>query len=166
MLQIILTYNKIDFPTWILIDSGADYSIIRREIVEDAFKVDVSSLKKTGETCGITGKTKVAEIEIEMSFGNDRETRKELIPFNVSLEPTKDPPISLLGRIPFFYKYRIDFRMGFTKDPLLGKFVLYPETHKRKPGRYHQPMKIKKNTLKKHPNELLILYNPTFTLLH
>ena len=55
MLQIILTYNSIDFPTWILVDSGADYSIIRREIVEDAFGVNISKLKKSGETCGITG---------------------------------------------------------------------------------------------------------------
>ena len=144
MLQTILSYNSIDFPTWVLIDSGADYSIIRREIVEDAFGVDISKLEKTGETCGITGKTKVAKIDIEMIFGNERETLTETIPFNVSLDPLKDPPVSLLGRIPFFYRYRIDFRMGYTTDPALGKFIIYPETHKRKPENYAKPMKIKK----------------------
>jgi len=144
MLQTILSYNSIDFPTWVLIDSGADYSIIRREIVEDAFGIDISKLKKTGETCGITGKTRVAEIKIEMTFGNERKTLTETIPFNVSLDPLKDPPVSLLGRVPFFYKYRIDFRMGYTTDPALGKFIIYPETHKRKPEKYAKPMKIKK----------------------
>jgi len=144
MLQIVLTYNSIDFPTWILIDSGADYSIITREIVEDAFGVDISSLKKTGETCGITGKTKVAEIEMQMMFGTAKQTLTETIPFNVSLDPLKDPPVSLLGRVPFFYRYRVDFRMGYTTDPALGKFILYPEMHKRNPKKYAKPMKIKK----------------------
>ena len=144
MLQIVLTYNSIDFPTLILIDSGADYSIIRREIVEAAFGVDISKLKKSGETCGITGKTNVAEIDIQMMFGTEKQTFTEIIPFNVSLDPLKDPPVSLSGRIPFFYRYRIDFRMGYTTDPALGKFIIYPETHKRKPEKYVKPMKIKK----------------------
>lgn len=144
MLRIILTYNSIDFPTWILVDSGADYSIIRREIVEDAFGVDISKLKKSGETCGITGKTSVGKIGIEMKFGTSRKKCIEKIPFNVSLESSKDPPVSLLGRDPFFYRYRVDFRMGYTDDPSLGKFVLYPEEHKRNAKKYKKPLKIKK----------------------
>ena len=37
----------------------------------------------------------------------------------------------------------IDFRMGYTKDSFLGKFVIYPEKHKRSPAKYQKPMKIK-----------------------
>ena len=99
---------------------------------------NISKLKKSGETCGITGKTSVGEIEIEMKFGTLRKRCVEKIPFNVSLESSKDPPVSLLGRDPFFYRYRVDFRMGYTDDPNLGKFVLYPEEHKRKAKKYLQ----------------------------
>lgn len=144
ILQVILRYGPIEFPTGVLIDSGADYSVIQREIIEDAFKIDISKLKKCGETCGITGKTDVGKINVEMQFGTERDTLKEKIPFRVSLEPEKDTPITLLGRIPFFYKYHIDFRMGFTDDPTLGKFVIYPETHKRQAKRYKRPIKYGK----------------------
>ncbi len=144
ILQAILRYKSIEFPTGILVDSGADYSIIQREILEEVFDIDISKLKKCGETCGITGKTKVGEIDIEMQFGTERDTLIEKIPFRVSLEPEKDTPITLLGRIPFFYRYRIDFRMGYTDDPTLGKFILYPETHKRKSSKYKKPIKYGK----------------------
>lgn len=144
ILQVVLMHKAIEFPTGVLIDSGADYSIIQREIVEDAFGIDVSKIKKCGETCGITGKTDVGEITIEMRFGTERNTLVEKIPFRVSLDDGKDPPITLLGRDPFFYKYRVDFRMGYTDDPTLGKFVLYPETHKRKANSFKRPLKYKK----------------------
>lgn len=34
--------------------------------------------------------------------------------------------------------------MGYTDDPSLGKFVLYPEKHKRNAKKYKKPLKIKK----------------------
>jgi hypothetical protein len=34
--------------------------------------------------------------------------------------------------------------MGYTDDPYLGKFVIYPEKHKRKAKDFGRPMKIKK----------------------
>jgi len=144
VLQVVLMYKSVEFPTGVLIDSGADYSIIQREIVEDAFNIDISKLEKCGETCGITGKTDVGKIDIEMRFGTGHDTLIEKIPFRVSLDKKKDPPITLLGRDPFFYKYRVDFRMGYTNDPALGKFVLYPETHKRKANNFKKPLKYKK----------------------
>jgi len=144
MLPVTLKRSSIEFPTMLLIDSGADYSILRREIVEDAFNIDISSLKKGGETTGITGKTKVADVNVKVIFGQNNVEFEESIPFQVSLEKDKDPPLSFLGRNPFFYKYRIDFRMGYTTDPALGKFVIYPEVHKRKAEKYSRPLKIKK----------------------
>lgn len=144
MLPVTIKYSSTEFPTMLLVDSGADYSILRREVVEDGLNIDISTLKKAGETSGITGKTKVAIIDAIITFGTLKLQCKEKIQFQVSLEPDKDPPLSLLGRNPFFYSYRIDFRMGYTTDPALGKFVLYPEKHKRNAKMFGRPMKIKK----------------------
>ena len=145
MLPVILKKSSIEFPTPLLIDAGADYSMLRRDIVQDALKIDISTLKKEGETTGITGKAKIAWLNVKVLFGQRNLHFEENIPFQVSLEPEKDPPLSLLGRIPFFYKYRVDYRMGYTIDLALGKFVIYPETHKRSTGKYRRPMKIEKN---------------------
>ena len=129
----------------LLVDSGADYSMLRRDIVQDALQIDISTLKEKGETSGVTGKAEIAWINVKLSFGQKNLQFEEDIPFQVSLEPEKDPPLSILGRIPFFYKYRVDYRMGFTTDPALGKFVIYPETHKRSADKYRRPMNIKKS---------------------
>jgi hypothetical protein len=145
MLPVILKKSSIEFPTALLVDAGADYSMLRRDIVQDAFNIDVSTLNERGETSGITGKTKVAWIKVKVLFGQGNLHFEEDIPFQVSLEPEKDPPLSLLGRIPFFYKYRVDYRMGYTTDPALGKFIIYPETHKRFAEKYRHPIKIKKS---------------------
>jgi hypothetical protein len=145
MLPVILKKSSIEFPTALLVDAGADYSMLRRDIVEDVFKIDVSTLKEKGETYGVTGKAKVAWVKVKILFGQRKLYFEEDIPFQVSLEPEKDPPLSILGRIPFFYKYRVDYRMGYTTDSALGKFVIYPETHKRSAEKYRHPMKIKKS---------------------
>ena len=144
MLPVTLKYGDIEFPTMLLIDSGADYSMLRREIVEDVFQISVDSLEKVETTQGIAGKTDVGVLDITIIFGKENLYFEEKIPFRIPLDPDKDVPISLLGRIPFFYRYRIDFRMGYTTDPALGKFVIYPEKHKRKADKYAHPFKISK----------------------
>ena len=108
ILQVILSNDQKKFPTGILVDSGADYSILQREIAEYGLNMDISKLEKIGSTCGIAGRTDVALINLDMKFGTGRYIYTEKIPFRVSLDETKDPPISLLGRDPFFYKYRVD----------------------------------------------------------
>ena len=142
MLPVTLKYSGKEFPTMLLIDSGADYSMLRREIVEEVFQVNIDELEKIGTTHGIVGKTDVATLNVKVLFGREKLYFEEEIPFRVPLDPDKDVPISLLGRHPFFYKYRIDFRMGYTTDPALGKFVIYPETHKRKAEKFAEPLKI------------------------
>lgn len=145
MLPVTLKKSSMEFPTMLLVDAGADYSMIRRDIVQDGFEVDISTLKDGGETSGVTGKTKVAWINIKVILIQKNQHFEEDIPFQVSLEPEKDTPLSILGRIPFFYKFRVDYRMGYTTDPALGKFVIYPETHKRSAKNYNRPMNIKKS---------------------
>lgn len=149
MLPVTLKGNSTEFPTALLVDSGADFSMIRREIVEDAFGIDISKLKGTSKSQGIAGETiEVAFVTLTMVFGYGRLYFREDIPFQVPLNPDKNPPLSLIGRDPFFYRYRVDFRMGYTDDSSLGKFVIYPEKH-RSAEKYSKPMKIKSNKLEK-----------------
>ena len=102
MLPVTLKKSSMEFPTMLLVDAGADYSMIRRDIVQDGFEVDISTLKDGGETSGVTGKTKVAWINIKVILIQKNQHFEEDIPFQVSLEPEKDTPLSILGRIPFF----------------------------------------------------------------
>ena len=144
MLPVVLKKDDIAFPTVLLVDSGADYSMLTKDIVRDALNVDLSTLKKEGKTSGITGETEIAWINVKMGFGQRDIYFEEEISFQVPLDEGKDPPLPLLGRDPFFYRYRVDYRMGFTTDSSLGKFVIYPEKHKRSSAKYKQPIKIKK----------------------
>ena len=145
MLPVTFKKSSLTFPTMLLIDSGADYSMLQRDVVQDALQIDISTLQEKGETSGVTGKAKITWITVKVLFGLKNLQFEEEIPFQVSLEPEKDSPLSLLGRIPFFYKYRVDYRMGYTTDPALGKFVIYPEIHKRSSDDYHHPMNIKRS---------------------
>ena len=111
--------------------------------MRDAFGIDPSTLKEESKTSGIAGETRIAWINVKVGFGQRDVYFEEEIPFQVPVEEGKDPPLPILGRDPFFHKYRIDFRMGYTKDSSLGKFVIYPEKHERLPARYKKPMKIK-----------------------
>lgn len=60
MLPVTLKKYSNEFPTLLLVDSGADYSMIQKDIVQDALGVDILALQKQGETSGITGKAKIA----------------------------------------------------------------------------------------------------------
>lgn len=144
MLKVTLKKDAIEFPTALLVDSGADFSMLRSDIVEDYFLINTSDLKKGIDTSGIGGETEIAWINIKIEFGQRDLKYEEDIPFQVPLTPEKNPPLSLIGRNPFFYKYRVDFRMGYTDDLNLGKFVIYPETHKRDAERFKRPTKFKK----------------------
>ena len=132
MLLVTIKYGDIEFPTALLLDSGADYSMLRTDVVEDYLLINISDLKKDNfDTSGIGGDTKVGLINLKIKFGQKGLECEETLPFQVPINPERNPPLSLIGRIPFFYNYRIDFRMGYTDDLSLGKFVIYPENHKR-----------------------------------
>lgn len=144
MLRVTIKKDNIEFPTILLVDSGADFSMLRTDVIEDIFLTDLSSLEKGIGTAGLGGETRIGWITLKVEFGQGDKTREEKIPFQVPLNPKKNPELCLLGRIPFFYDYRVDFRMGFTDDKTLGKFVIYAQEHKRDANRYIRPLKIKK----------------------
>lgn len=145
MLPVILKFKHIELPTALLLDSGSDFSMLRNDVIEDYFQINISDLKKgTIDTAGIGGEVEVAWIDLKVEFSQRNFTYEETIPFQVPIKYEKNPPLCLIGRNPFFYKYRVDFRMGYTDDPALGKFIIYPETHKRDAKQFERPMKIKK----------------------
>ena len=143
MPTIIKFKNRI-FKTHLLVDSGADYSMLRKEVAE-FLGVDWKNLKRTGLTSGIGGKpisTSYVVCEIEITYRNRK--INEDIPFQIILDKKSDPEINILGRIPFFYDYRVDFRMGYTDSKTLGKFVIYKEEKKRKATKFKESMSFVK----------------------
>jgi hypothetical protein len=145
MLYCDLEHRGRRISTLLLIDSGADFSMLRREVAEAGLNIDLSSLNPTGETRGITGVTKVSTVNVDITFSYRKLAFTETIPFQISLDPSKDPAESLLGRMPFFYRHRIDFRMGFTDDPKLGKFTIHYEEKKRPAKGYRKPAGKRRN---------------------
>lgn len=72
MLPVTLKRTSQTFPTMLLVDSGADYSMLQREIVQEALHIDISTLPEKGETSGVTGKAKIAWITVKYYL--DRKT--------------------------------------------------------------------------------------------
>ena len=139
-----IRYKNRSFNTHLLVDSGADYSMLRKEVAE-FLGIDLSKLKRTGLTSGIGGKpvpTSYVVCEIEINYRN--RNINEDIPFQIILDDKSDPEINILGRIPFFYDHRVDFRMGFTDSKTLGKFVIYKEEKKRKASKFMEPLSFVK----------------------
>ncbi len=140
LLPAIIKFKSRLFNTQLLVDSGADYSMLRKEVAE-FLGFHLKSLRKTGLTSGIGGRpipTTFVKCEIEISY----KSRKifEEIPFQIILDEKSDPDVNILGRIPFFYNYRIDFRMGYTDSKKIGKFVIYKEDKKRKASNFKEPI--------------------------
>ena len=139
LIECTLEYKGKTIKVYLLVDSGADFSMLRREVARDGLGIDLASLPVAGTTGGVGGETKVAFLEMNVSFNMGKKKYEQRIPFQVSLDESTDLPECLLGRIPFFYDFRICFRMGYTDDPSLGKFTLYYEEKKRSAERYRRP---------------------------
>jgi len=136
MIPVIIKHNDKEFKTYLLLDSGADISIIRKDILE-FLEIDWKTIQKTGKTQCADGETsEVGLINLEIVISERNTTWSEDIPFQCFLTEGKDPDPPLLGRHPFFNRYRIDFRMGYTDDPALGKFIIYKEEAKRDSKRF------------------------------
>jgi hypothetical protein len=132
-----LVYRGKRFPTFALIDSGADWSLLPWEVAED-LGIDIDSLP--GPERGVAGSTgsgtgRVAEVDLE--FQVNPLPGKMTLPFLAMRPPpagTERSPASksvLVGRHPFFEWVDIHFRMGFTSDPNLGKWTMREVTKKR-----------------------------------
>ena len=124
--------NKPPVDTKMLVDSGADVSVILREFAEDALEIDVERLPRS-RTSGVGGETEVglAETYIRLGYGKIFHELKIPVQIPLSYESIK---YNLLGRHPFFYEFDVSFRMGYSMD--LGKFVLKKVEKRRPSNRY------------------------------
>lgn len=98
-----------------LIDSGADVSIIPKDLAE------LLNLNLSGDistSYGIDKKIKVKNSRVEISVGKGHETHTFTIPVQVILEG--DPPI-ILGRNTFFNKFIVSFDEESQKIKLKQK---------------------------------------------
>jgi len=112
--------DKDPVDTMMIVDSGADFSMISREFAEASLGIDVDALP-TSTTSGIGGSAKVAETKVLVKFGD--EGRNYDLEMLVQIPFGQDSPIlNLLGRIPAFREFDISFRMGYCDTT--GKFVL------------------------------------------
>ncbi len=110
-----------------LLDSGADYSFIPRGIVQGVFSMHPEYLPPGENHQGLGGLFRTAVAEGVIRFGTTRDPFEETIPFFVSRDTAIEPGVAVLGREPFFDRFRVDFRMGYRKRDVEGKFALYRE---------------------------------------
>jgi len=113
-----------------LIDSGADVSMIQHELAEK-LGLEVGAIEST---YGISGETAVYRSSVDARIRHGDALLEPLrLPVHVPTESGM-PTLPLLGREAFFYEYDISFRMGYT--PTKGKFVLTPVERRRDADRF------------------------------
>ena len=130
ILTVDLTGPTRKLSTVMLVDSGADVSMIQLELAEQLGL----SLTKVERTSGISDSLPVYRTRVQAEIRYRQQLLPSLdLPVQVPTEHGR-PPFAMLGREVFFHQYDIAFRMGYT--PTKGKFILTPVAHRREPSRY------------------------------
>lgn len=130
MVVVRLIGSRASLETPMLIDSGADVSMIQHELAEK-LGLEVGAIEST---YGISGETAVYRSSVDARIRHGDTLLEPLrLPVHV---PTESGMLTLplLGREAFFYEYDISFRMGYT--PTKGKFVLTPVERRRDADRF------------------------------
>jgi len=94
-----------------LVDSGADTSVMPKEVAQLLGLEETDSEIETG---GIGGKTKVKESKLTFTVKDSREKHQMTIPVLVLQDPKSKVPL-LLGRNGFFEKFHISFKQDEEK---------------------------------------------------
>ncbi|HKZ64069.1 MAG TPA: retropepsin-like aspartic protease [Thermoplasmata archaeon] len=111
-----------------LVDSGSDVSMIQRELAEHLGL----PMENAERTRGTAGGLEAFRTQVQAEIFHGKELLPPLdLPVQVPAERGL-PPIALLGREVFFYRYDISFRMDHA--PAEGTFVLSPVTGRRDAG--------------------------------
>ena len=121
-----------------LVDSGADYSYLPYEC---AVVLGLNPEALEGPVLrnqGLGGVVPAKFVVLRMTvLDHNAGIPLELeMPFQVPVKEGPDTKLVLIGRHPFFEWFDVDFRMGFTDDPSLGKWVIREVTGKRDSRRY------------------------------
>lgn len=132
-----LYYQERVHQTFILPDSGADFSFLPIEVAQD-LGIDPTAIP--GEAYplgGVTGAGIGRFVNIDVEISSHGIPHRFTLPFMV-LQPGQGSESGgrqvLIGRYPFFYMFDVSFRMGFTDDPELGKWTLH-EVVKHRPAK-------------------------------
>jgi hypothetical protein len=133
MMPVTLAYRGTKVQTWLLVDSGADFSMIQREFAEGMLGIDIDSLQDAS-TSSVGGAMRVKEATVEVAIEDNVNSRSFEAVFQIPVDRPNFPILQLIGRDPLFYLFDVNFRMGFTNE--IGKFVLRWVESRRKASRY------------------------------
>ena len=122
-------YQPLD--TLMLVDSGADFSMISREFA-DNLGINTTECSPI-QTSTASGRMIAVETEIRIRFGQRREIYDYEIPVQIPLRKGF-PELPLLGRYPLFRDFDVNFRMGYCQSR--GKFVIKRVTRRRPDSDY------------------------------
>lgn len=151
ILTVDLQYQGRDFPTFALIDSGADWSVLPWEIAEE-LGIDVAALPGPDRPIsGVTapGRGRIVNVELLFEAGARYQSPRMTLPFMALYRPQEAGSSNasaskslLIGRHPFFEWFDVHFRMGFTTDPDLGKWTVRASFKKREATRYKKSVAV------------------------
>lgn len=114
-----------------LLDSGADYSMIPREIAEQVLGLDVAALP-VQQTNGVGNTFQTGSATLSLTLSQHGHVETFSAPVQIPLNCPNFPAIPLIGREPLFRLFEIHFRQEYTDA--LGKFVLRKVTKRRDPS--------------------------------
>jgi len=117
--------------TSMIVDSGADLSMIEREFAA-GLGIQVENLPRS-KTDGAIGSGQVAEAEVMITISQREHVFEITMPIQIPLRYGY-PRIPLLGREPIFKIFDVSFRMAYAETK--GKFVLSEVTRRRKDEDY------------------------------
>jgi hypothetical protein len=121
IIPVILQYdNNPPVAITMLLDSGADYSLISKDVGR-SLGINVNK-NANSDVQGISGTTDTIEekVKIEFGMGHKYTFKKE-----ITIHTTKKegyPSLPLLGREPIFKEFDVHFRLGLEESK--RKFVL------------------------------------------
>ncbi len=114
--------------TAMLVDSGSDISLIQLDLAEHLGL----PLGEAERTRGTAGALDVFRTQVRAEIFHGEKLLPPLdLPVQVPAERGR-PPLALLGREVFFYRYDISFRMDDAAGK--GEFVLSPVSHRQDAG--------------------------------
>jgi len=118
-LEVRLVFDKAALRARALVDSGADFCYLPHGLAL-ALGVDAARHGTGDEQVGGIGSVlRVRVVELELTIVDPTEPRSMLLPFLVPLEPDMrqaagrrvSPPL-VIGRHPFFSRFKIEFDLG------------------------------------------------------
>lgn len=127
-----LSYGTERLETSLLLDSGADFSLVPREFL-DTMGVEVEKFPRE-EMSGVGDKGLVAVCDLSVTFAQQTRNFTFDAPFQCYLDRPGFPQLPLLGREPVFRLFDVRFRMSFTAE--LGKITLTQVTKRRDASDY------------------------------